>query len=697
MRNQNQKKNRLFIQIFLSFFLLFFLVLLAFSYNVNDKMEKEIQKENKKFVNLILATSEAHMEFLGNYLLSLKQGKIFLDFIISEEYSPSDYYNLQKSLYSTREVLGKDNVDIGIMNIDKDRVIFTEDSYTVSNYQRLVGLDLFKMKEEFMQIEGEYLVMYFPYRFSNISNGGILVLKLKNSYLQKIYHDEESIDWYIKNKKSFIRIKDFEKLDTIPEVEGASTSGILKGDVYYVNKIDDREVKFEMFWKLLLGLAFVYLLSYILARIIFKVTYNPLEEALEKLEYDNAKGINEYMKLKELHDKLKKENNLVEKRLENSNYFLSTKYLKEFIQGILTYPKLIEKIGENSSILKMNSYQVILMRRIEDEGVFMRTSDTLIRSEIEKMMNDAYIDIESLDLKHNITSYITAHDESKVIVLEKMICYFKKKYSIKLEIAVSGKLGSLEDVQHEYATMIKYFEHNLDTNGVITRENIESVLKRRYYYPLSVEQDIMTKINKGDLLGVKGLIVKVFYENLQERGIVEEEQKTLRTLMLNTLRRVRSMLDLNDEKNRRIEAIISKLNLVSSLTFEDEYLKAIEIIMRGIGRKEKEEEKSDLKERIEDFIEENYTSEINLQDLADHIGYSQHYMSHVFKGIFKDSFRSKINSYRINKAKEIMIENRNIKIYELAQRVGYNSSSSFIKIFKSVEGCSPGSYKENIK
>ena len=133
MRNQSQNKNKLFIQIFLSFFLLFFLVLLAFSYNVNNKMEKEIQKENKKFVNLILATSEAHMEFLENYMLSFRRDKIFLDFITSEEYSPSDSYNLQKRLYSTREVIGKDNVDIGIMNIDKNRVIFTEDSYTVSN------------------------------------------------------------------------------------------------------------------------------------------------------------------------------------------------------------------------------------------------------------------------------------------------------------------------------------------------------------------------------------------------------------------------------------------------------------------------------------------------------------------------------------------------------------------------------------
>lgn len=694
---KDQNKNKVFIQIFLSFFLLFFLVLLAFSYNVNDKMEKELQKENKKFVNLILATSEAHMEFLENYLLSFRHDKIFLDFITSEDHSPSDSYNIQKRLYSAKEVIGKDNVDIGIMNIDNDRAIFTEDSYTVSNYQRLVGLDLFGMEEDSMQIEGEYLVKYFPYRLSNISSGGILVLKLKKSYLQKIYHDEESIDWYIKNGKSFIRVEDFKEVEIVPDIEDASTNGIFEGNVYYVNKIDDRAAKFEMFWKLLLGLGFVYLLSYILARVIFKVTYNPLEETLEKLEYDNANSINEYMKLRELHDNLKKENNLVEKRLEDSNYFLSTKYLKEFIQGILTYPKLVEKMEDNSIVLKMDSYQVILVRRVEDEGVFMRTSDTLIRSEIEKMMNDAYADIESLDLNHNITLYIVAYDESKVIILEKMISYFQKKYSMKLEVAVSGKLRSLVDVQREYATMIKYFEHNLDTNGVITRENIESVLKRRYYYPLSVEQDLMTKMNKGDLQGVKGLIVKVFYENLQERGIGEEEQKTLRTLMLNTLRRVRSVLDLNDEKNRRIEAFISKLNLVSDVTFEDEYLKAIETIMRGIGRKEKEEEKSDLKERIEDFIKKNYTSEINLQDLADHIGYSQHYMSHVFKGLFKDSFRSKINSYRINKAKEIMIENRNIKIYELAQRVGYNSSSSFIKIFKSIEGCSPGAYKENIK
>lgn len=694
---ENHNKNKIFIQIFLSFFLLFFLVLVAFAYNVNEKNEIEVKKEDKKFISLVLATSESNMNLLENYLTSLRNNTIFLEFIASDEHSATDNYNFQRKLFRDREMIGQENIDIGAINIDEDIAIFTEDSYTVGNYSRLVGFDISKLEDEFMQIEGDYLVKYIPYRLSNLSDRAVLVLKLRKDFLQRIFYDKLNIDWYIKIGEDYIRVRDFTIVDTVPEIEEASTSGLLKENVYYVNKIYDGEAKFQLLWQLLVGLFFINILSYLLAKIIFKVTYNPLEETLEQLEHDNAKSINEYMKLKELHDNLKRENVLVEKRLEDSNFFLSKKYLKEFIQGILTYSKLVEKIGKDPAILKMGSYQVIIVKRIDNEGVFMRTSDTLIRSEIERMMKESYQKIESLDLSYNITLYIVAYDESKVIILEKMISYFQKKYSMKLEVAVSGKLRNLVDVQKEYTTMIKYFEHNLDTNGVITRENIESVLKRKYYYPLSVEQDLMTKISKGDVLGVKGLIVKIFYENLQERGIGEEEQKTLRILMLNTLRRVRSVLDLGEKKNKRIEAFISKLNLVSDLSFEDEYLKAIEVIMRGIGKKEKEEEKSDLKEKIEDFIQKNYTSEINLQDLADHIGYSQHYMSHVFKGLFKDSFRSKINSYRINKAKELMVENRNIKIYELAQRVGYNSSSSFIKIFKSVEGCSPGAYKEKIK
>ena len=57
-----------------------------------------------------------------------------------------------------------------------------------------------------------------------------------------------------------------------------------------------------------------------------------------------------------------------------------------------------------------------------------------------------------------------------------------------------------------------------------------------------------------------------------------------------------------------------------------------------------------------------------------------------------DNFKNYLNIYRLEKAKEFMEYNKDLKIKELAELVGYNSSNTFIRIFRKYEGVSPGKY-----
>ena len=50
----------------------------------------------------------------------------------------------------------------------------------------------------------------------------------------------------------------------------------------------------------------------------------------------------------------------------------------------------------------------------------------------------------------------------------------------------------------------------------------------------------------------------------------------------------------------------------------------------------------------------------------------------------------------MKKAKEIMQNNPDIKIKTLAEMLGYNSSMSFIRTFKKIEGIPPGAFIDDI-
>lgn len=60
------------------------------------------------------------------------------------------------------------------------------------------------------------------------------------------------------------------------------------------------------------------------------------------------------------------------------------------------------------------------------------------------------------------------------------------------------------------------------------------------------------------------------------------------------------------------------------------------------------------------------------------------------------TFRDYLRNYRIEKAIHFLT-NTNMKIYEIAQAVGYSDSAHFIRAFKKVTGKNPDDYSEQIR
>ncbi len=56
-----------------------------------------------------------------------------------------------------------------------------------------------------------------------------------------------------------------------------------------------------------------------------------------------------------------------------------------------------------------------------------------------------------------------------------------------------------------------------------------------------------------------------------------------------------------------------------------------------------------------------------------------------------------LNEFRITKACIFIEKDSTIKILDLGQKVGFNSSNSFIRVFKNQMGMSPKSYSKLVK
>lgn len=105
-----------------------------------------------------------------------------------------------------------------------------------------------------------------------------------------------------------------------------------------------------------------------------------------------------------------------------------------------------------------------------------------------------------------------------------------------------------------------------------------------------------------------------------------------------------------------------------------------------------QKEKSGI-DTICEYINENYAEEISVEKLADMLNYSRCHFSVKFKQIIGMTPHEYIKKRRIDRAKELLIED-NTSIEKIAELIGYNDTCSFIRAFKSMENITPLQFKK---
>ena len=88
------------------------------------------------------------------------------------------------------------------------------------------------------------------------------------------------------------------------------------------------------------------------------------------------------------------------------------------------------------------------------------------------------------------------------------------------------------------------------------------------------------------------------------------------------------------------------------------------------------------------YIHDNYNRDISLNEVARYIYRSPEYLSRLFKSETGEKFSSYLMSYRLNKARDMLI-NTDMKIYEIAYAVGYTTPSYFSKMYRDFMGVGP--------
>ena len=93
------------------------------------------------------------------------------------------------------------------------------------------------------------------------------------------------------------------------------------------------------------------------------------------------------------------------------------------------------------------------------------------------------------------------------------------------------------------------------------------------------------------------------------------------------------------------------------------------------------------------FIRKHYQEDITISTVAEYLEISEGYLSRVLKKETDYTFTSYLTFYRMQVAMSLLKDCR-VKVYEVADQVGYSDTAYFSVQFKKLLGVSPSEYQE---
>ena len=335
--------------------------------------------------------------------------------------------------------------------------------------------------------------------------------------------------------------------------------------------------------------------------------------------------------------------------------------------------------------------------------------------------------IEKLNkvLDRCIIIIITGHDEftyAQQAVKLKVFDYLLKPVSKEQLVAVLNKANEELKILHSKHKYISWAAQQMDRNLPAIKECFLKDLLHGQLSELEIQEQ--SRFLNLDFPADSGMIIIKVVERCNRGEIRAEWDKPLLLFALqNVIEDILQEWQPNTvfrDNKENIIAITPIKNIVEWLelgvileTRSEKYLKQMVITTQG----KFEDVKMGIPAVYEELIMEinakgnctpivllskkyidayYYKEDLSLQDLADQIQISPTYLSRLLKQEIGASFIDYLTQVRVRKAIQIMSDHT-VKIYEVAERVGYSSQHYFSTAFKKVLGVSPAEYRKRGK
>ena len=459
---------------------------------------------------------------------------------------------------------------------------------------------------------------------------------------------------------------------------------------------------------------FLLLTGMILALVISKKMYRPVDDIVSSFgKYTpekqslGEKPQDEFAYIQERVTQINETNIKLKETIKNNQETLKTKFLRELMHGILSRKQIKEQIYryhltqfEKSSTVVILQYRMDqeIEKNVSTEGFFVIKKQ--IFSWIEKYLK-AKVQVEMFEFDYKRSILILPERDTAKITreLNELLLKIEETFEVNMIAAVGNSVDSLYQANESFRSAVNLLEYQFvwGNHLILTDDDLKEFKNEIYYYPLDMERTLIEHVLKGRKEEVTQILERILEENLTSRNLAPDALSQFIFAIVATSNRIMHQM-ITVDKQILEQREINYIELKMSENKEQLKQKIVELFVNLVDHCVQETEKREdtMIDEMISFIHEHYDTDLSLTDIAEQFNLSSGYVGILFKKSTGENFKDYLNIYKVQKAKEIL-ETEDIKIKDLAQRVGCNTTNTFIRMFKKYVGISPGQYGEQVK
>ncbi|MDT8716724.1 response regulator [Clostridium sp. 19966] len=276
---------------------------------------------------------------------------------------------------------------------------------------------------------------------------------------------------------------------------------------------------------------------------------------------------------------------------------------------------------------------------------------------------------------------------------DKLVKLLKVSLNISVCIGIGSFQNSIEKIKHSFdeAIVLTQYSQSNEGTGVasstdITKNDI-GIQKKLF----KLEEDVELWMRTGNIEPVYQML-----DNIAEqvRPAVKEELECYKRLCIELIIKMNKVMDEFHIDNGIFitdELYAQLLDMRNLMDIREYMLVELKRYEELLNKFKKDNSNKKLIQKSIQYMKEHYKEDLAVISVAKEVGLSPNYFSHLFKQEIGKSFVNVMNEYKIEKAKQLLAQGE-LKIYEVADSLGFSDYRYFTQIFKKYVGCTPKEY-----